>query len=244
MNTGISTASRNLFPTLTIRVVIPACNEEARIAATIEALQKSTRPPDQIVVAVNGSRDRTAEIARSCGALVVENAEALGPGIARNVGASAFPEIRHDILFMVDADTLVAPHLIEEACRALTNGYVGGTCDMRPLEPGWKGRLFWAYHNPYCRRFYHLTGVFFCWRSPFLHVGGFDAGKECVQGEDNRLYAKIRAHGQVLRLRSAWATTSMRRFEREGYWRVTWRWFRSDWWPWTIRPTDFQEVRP
>lgn len=56
-----------------VGVVIPACNEEACLAATLRELREilsAERFP--IAVGVNGSSDRTAEIARQGGALCAE----------------------------------------------------------------------------------------------------------------------------------------------------------------------------
>src|SRR3989454_4838574 len=51
-----------------LTVVIPTLNEERQIAAALEAL----RWADEVIVADGGSSDRTAELARSHGAAVIE----------------------------------------------------------------------------------------------------------------------------------------------------------------------------
>ena len=62
-----------------ISVIIAALNEEAAIAGVIEAVPKDLA--DEILVVDNGSRDRTAEMAQSAGALVVKEPT---PGYGRS----------------------------------------------------------------------------------------------------------------------------------------------------------------
>ena len=69
-------------------VVIPAHNEEAVLARCLDALLEGTRPGQiEIVVAVNGSRDRTREIAESYGPpVIVVEVEQASKHIALNAG--------------------------------------------------------------------------------------------------------------------------------------------------------------
>lgn len=59
-----------------ISLVVPALDEEASIGPVVEGFVRLVRPDgrpwlDEVVVADNGSRDRTAEVARRAGATVV-----------------------------------------------------------------------------------------------------------------------------------------------------------------------------
>ncbi|MBA2586242.1 MAG: glycosyltransferase [Chthoniobacterales bacterium] len=59
-----------------IGIVIPACNEEACLGTVLEELLRSLDPGRFVVlVGVNGSSDRTAEIARRFPVLVAETAQ-------------------------------------------------------------------------------------------------------------------------------------------------------------------------
>lgn len=96
----IDASGADSFPpwTLTIALVIPAFNEEPVIGATLREL-----PPGmfaQVIVAVNGSTDGTARVAREAGAEVVEIAE-------RGYGAAclaAIPLLRTDLVAFLQAD--------------------------------------------------------------------------------------------------------------------------------------------
>lgn len=91
-----------------ISFVIPARNEEARIGACIEHIQKAVAANPinaEIVVVVNNTTDRTEEVARSYGVVVIHSAP--GITVARKEGvlhSSAGPS---DLIGFVDADALL-----------------------------------------------------------------------------------------------------------------------------------------
>ncbi len=83
---------------LRLTLIIPAYNEEAVIARTLESLPESGF--SQVIVAVNGSSDRTADIARELGAEAIVISE-------RGYGAAclaAMPHIRGEITGFLQAD--------------------------------------------------------------------------------------------------------------------------------------------
>ncbi len=54
-----------------LTAIVPAYNEAASIAATIQSLQRQTRPIDTIIVVDDCSTDDTAAIARAMGVTVL-----------------------------------------------------------------------------------------------------------------------------------------------------------------------------
>jgi glycosyltransferase involved in cell wall biosynthesis len=93
-------------------VIIPAYNAEPFIARAIDSVRAQSRPVEEIVVGVDGSTDKTVEIARSLGANVVELPRG-NVSIARNAAVRASSG---EILMFLDADdwwapTKVATHL-------------------------------------------------------------------------------------------------------------------------------------
>jgi peptidoglycan/xylan/chitin deacetylase (PgdA/CDA1 family) len=87
-----------------ISIVIPALNEEKRLAKCLESLRKQEYQGEyEIIVADNGSTDDTADIARRFGARVVSGAEKKSVFYARQVGAEA---ACGDIIAQADADTV------------------------------------------------------------------------------------------------------------------------------------------
>ncbi len=95
-------------------MIVTARDEQQRIGATLDALS-SAFPATPIVVADDGSRDRTAAIARHHGAAVIVAACGRGRGARRGKGAAATraaaatlaelgPGAEHEIVLLCDAD--------------------------------------------------------------------------------------------------------------------------------------------
>jgi glycosyltransferase involved in cell wall biosynthesis len=108
-----------------IAVILPALNEEEAISHTLAALK--ALPLAQIIVADNGSADRTAEVARACGASVVVEPRR-GYGRACLAGLAALrPEI--DTIVFMDADgsddPLDLPKLLEPLRRGEADLVIG-----------------------------------------------------------------------------------------------------------------------
>ena len=85
-------------------VVIPAYNEEFGIAPTLRAVQEALGAAGiehEIIVVDDGSRDRTASIARDLGARVVSHPTNKGYGASLKSGILA---AKHDIIGIADAD--------------------------------------------------------------------------------------------------------------------------------------------
>ncbi len=164
--------------TRTIRLlslVVPAWNEEAHLAATLTCMRnaaQSLAEHFEIVVADDGSTDRTREIADQLADRTIHvNHRQIAA--TRNAGARA---AQGDLLIFVDADTTVTSELLRAVIQAVRQGAVGGGCLARLDEPVpiW-ARLAVVELNAYCRLFKIAYGCFlFCTREAFEAVGGFD----------------------------------------------------------------------
>lgn len=124
----------------TAAVVIPAFDEERRIAATVRSA--TTIPHvDLVVVVDDGSRDRTADEAAAAGAHVVRAPENEGKAGAMERGAAAVADLdrrdgRSRVLLFLDADleqTAVAAAPLLDAVRA---GRADLTIATLPAQPG------------------------------------------------------------------------------------------------------------
>jgi glycosyltransferase involved in cell wall biosynthesis len=97
-------------------VLIPAFNEEKNILEVIEKTKK-LRKFDKILVVDDGSRDKTAEIARKAGATVIRHERNKGKGEALKTGFNYLlksKEIKNIVL--IDADLQYEP---KEALKLL-----------------------------------------------------------------------------------------------------------------------------
>ena len=98
-----------------LRVVIPANNEESSIGEVIDRVKKSCADA-QVLVVDDGSKDKTATIAREKGVIVISNPINMGHGAALKKGFlhitdSKFPIAYHAFL---DADGTYPPERIPE----------------------------------------------------------------------------------------------------------------------------------
>ena len=83
-----------------ISIIVPAYNAAQTLPACLEALQRQTQPPDEIIVVDDGSKDQTSQVARACGVELFEQTHQ-GPAAARNLGLY---NARGDIVLFTDAD--------------------------------------------------------------------------------------------------------------------------------------------
>jgi glycosyltransferase involved in cell wall biosynthesis len=119
-----------------VSVVIPALNEEEPIAGVVRECL-ATNIPREVIVADNGSTDRTAERAREAGARVVSEPHR-GYGRACAAGVAAIsPEC--DIVVFLDGDGSDCPELMD--CLVVwiaagTHDFVIGSRTRGEREPG------------------------------------------------------------------------------------------------------------
>ena len=112
-------------------VLVSARNEEAVLAGLLNSLKQQTYPSDKIdlYVVADNCTDRTADIARSLGATVLERHDTahIGKGYALNFLLhyirSEKGEDFYDGFLVFDADNVVEPNYIEEINKTFSNGY-------------------------------------------------------------------------------------------------------------------------
>jgi glycosyltransferase involved in cell wall biosynthesis len=106
-------------------IIIPACDEEECIGRVLDELSRAIDPEKiVIVVGVNGSSDRTAEVARGRGVLVSETRErGYGHGCqsAIDLAAATIPSVRAYIFFAGDGAS--DPRDVRKLVAAYEQGY-------------------------------------------------------------------------------------------------------------------------
>jgi glycosyltransferase involved in cell wall biosynthesis len=189
-----------------ISFIIPAHNEEALLGRTLAALHAAARAlggPYEVVVADDASTDRTAAIAHQHGARVVAvNRRQIAA--ARNAGARA---ATGDVLFFVDADTVVTRRVLQAALRALRAGVVGGGCTVRidgKLPP--YAVVLERLLGPVSQAIGLAGGCFlFCTRRAYRAAGGFD--ESVYVAEEVFFSRQLKRRGRFVILRESVVTS-------------------------------------
>lgn len=124
-----------------ISVVIPTHNEEKRIANCLEALEKNTRKPGEIILVDGGSEDQTVQKASSLGVKVINNPRQHAAA-GRNIGIEA---AEGEIIAFTDADCLPETTWIESIHQAFQDKALDGLGGhVEPADPENEYEAFWG----------------------------------------------------------------------------------------------------
>ncbi|MFM8858198.1 MAG: glycosyltransferase [Actinomycetota bacterium] len=121
--------ARLRWPSLT--VVIPARNEQAHIADTIESVQRIDWPTVRIIVVDDGSTDGTADILRSFGPSITVLSKSVNEGKARALN-DAISSSSDGLVMIVDADCIVPPQTANLMARQFVKSDTIGAVTANP----------------------------------------------------------------------------------------------------------------
>ncbi len=129
-----------------VSIIIPALNEGKYIEKCICSLQRQSYPKNfyEIIVADNGSEDKTVDIARKLGATVYIKKGGTISSL-RNFGVS---KAKGGIYAFVDADCMVTEDWLKEAVNELSDTFTGATgsnCEVNE-ESTWIEKS-WAFNR-------------------------------------------------------------------------------------------------
>ncbi|MEQ1929486.1 MAG: glycosyltransferase family 2 protein [Parvularculaceae bacterium] len=127
-----------------IAVIIPAHDEEASIALAIGDLKPQLRAQDRLIVVADNCADRTAAVARSAGATVIERDDGAqrGKGFALQFALDALRPAPPDIVCVVDADCRIEKGAIALiAGAAAKSGRPAQSLDLMVAPAGAPPRL-------------------------------------------------------------------------------------------------------
>jgi cellulose synthase/poly-beta-1,6-N-acetylglucosamine synthase-like glycosyltransferase len=107
-------------PRPSLAVLVPAHDEAAGIAATLQALRAQLRPGDRLLVVADNCSDETAKVALAEGAEVIErkDADRRGKGYALAFGIDRLRAEPPPLVVIVDADCLPQPGAIDALAAA------------------------------------------------------------------------------------------------------------------------------
>ena len=189
---------------LKISIIVPAFNEERLLGESLGQIKSASAAFTRIgwevelIVCDNNSTDRTAEIARASGAIVVfEPVNQIAR--ARNSGASA---ATGDWLVFVDADSHPGAELFSDVAERILSGKcLAGGATIRLDENYFVAGMITCVWNCVSRSFKLLAGSFiFCEAAAFRKTGGFS--NELFAGEELELSQRLKklARGQGRRI--------------------------------------------
>ena len=143
-----------------LSAIVTTLNEEAVIGECLASLAFA----DELLVVDSFSTDATVEIARSCGARVLQH-EYLSPAAQKNW---AVPQAAHEWVLAVDADEVITPGLAAEISRAIAdrgerdgyqvrrrNFFLGHEIRYSGWQNDWVLRLFRRDRGRYLERQVH-----------------------------------------------------------------------------------------
>ncbi len=212
--------------------IIPTLNEENNIARLLEKLKPQLRKEDEVIVVDSHSKDKTAEVARSFGALVLIQPKA-GIGLAKTAGAK---EAKNDILIFMDADSVPSVDFAERIRNHFKDPEtiaVGGLglYDSDSLVSEYTYNTFAQLVFQTAKMAHKVTGKY--WfaanncafrKSVFMSVGGYQS----VICEDTDLTRRLPPSKNVKYDGKLRLYLSDRRFREDGFLETLWLWGKGN----------------
>ncbi|MGQ4875840.1 MAG: glycosyltransferase family 2 protein [Promethearchaeia archaeon] len=93
-----------LFPDTKIAVIMPAYNEEKNIGKTLSRFPQNISDKLDIIIIDDGSTDKTCDIAREFGTIIIKHKRNRGNGAAIETGLEFCRQNNYDIAIILDAD--------------------------------------------------------------------------------------------------------------------------------------------
>lgn len=134
-------ATKDAHPGRAARLValIPAHNEQDRVAHAISGLRGQATPPDRIIVVADNCADATAQVARAASAEVLTttgNRHRKAGALNQAIGAVLPTLADEDLLLVQDADTVLVTDFLAIATSTLADPRVGAVGGVFFGEPG------------------------------------------------------------------------------------------------------------
>lgn len=214
-------------------VIVPAHNEEAILAETLDSLLAQRYPANrmEIIIVENGSTDGTWAIAERYAALSDANLSirALqsekGVSNAKNKGLEAM-SVHSDWVVFCDADTQLAPKALRQFNHWINQhgaeSLAVGTTRVQPLNADHVYARLWFSAYDLIHRLTRSSYSIQLARSPIAR--GVRFNPQLSFAEDLTFISESRRYGRFFFIPSDQVATSTRRFEARGYFRQSLRW--------------------
>ena len=198
-----------------VSVIIPTKNEEENIEQLLKLLKKQSFKDFEVIVADANSTDKTREIAKSLGALVVDGGM---PSVGRNRGAVA---ANGSIFMFMDADAIPPEkHFLRDVIKEFHRRRLDvAALQIRPISAKLFDKLMYGFYNRYSLLLGsilpHAVGTCMIAKK-YIHetLGGFD--ETITLAEDMEYARRASYHGLFGIIKSHHIHTPMRRLDKEG----------------------------
>jgi glycosyltransferase involved in cell wall biosynthesis len=216
-----------------ISVIVPAYNSEKTIGECLEALEKQTKKPDEIIVVDDGSNDKTRNVVKKFSKVRLIEQGHRGPASARNLGAK---NAKGEILLFMDADCKADREWVSEMTRPFSDKEISGVQGRyKTAQKGLVARFVQLeiedrYDRMRKRKYIDFVGSYSAGyrRSVFLEFGGFDESFRMASGEDPDISFKISKAGhKIIFSENAVVyhnhVNSLPAYLKQKFWRAYWR---------------------
>ena len=222
-----------------LSIIIPTRQEQKAIGTTLANLQPHLTIAHEIIVSDARSTDRTAEIARAAGGVVVvyEGTRRHTAGIGRNDGARA---ARGEFLAFIDADVYIPQpdQFFERALAHFADPAVAGVCGPQRALPEVETWADWIsfsilnaslrFHNNVLHRGEASGKNMIVRRSTFEQVKGFR--EDLVTREDGDFFCRLSKVGRTVYDPSLMVYHGSRRAHKIGWLRLWYIWIANTIW--------------
>lgn len=198
-----------------LSIIIPTYNEEDYLPTLLESIKKQSFKDYEIIVADANSTDRTCEIAKEYGCIIVEGGL---PAVGRNNGAKV---AQGEYLLFLDSDLKLTDEYLNNLIYEFRMERLGiAITQMKPLSEKKQDKILHEFANIFMISVEsikpHGAGCYGIIAKKELHdqCNGFD--EELTFGEDTDYIERLAKKERFKVLRKAKIGVSTRRLEEEG----------------------------
>ena len=189
-----------------ISIIIPVHNGGSNFKRCLTAVNQLTPQPQEVIVVANGDTDGSWLTAKQLGATIIRIPTAVGPGIARNIGARS---AKGNYLLFIDADVEIQPTTLTQVVNVFEQyphlTAIIGSYDDSPDAKNFLSQYRNLLHHHIHQSSHEHASTFWAGcgaidRDIFLAMGGFDQRyrRPCI--EDIELGYRLTQAGYAIRL--------------------------------------------
>lgn len=199
---------------LPVSIIIPTYNEEAYLPDLLQSIKRQTKKPAEVIVADANSLDRTREVARRFGCIVVNGGK---PAKGRNNGAK---KAKSELLLFLDSDVILPKDFLEKTVAELYERKLDiASCYFTPLSSSWVDHYLHQTANYYMKLtsgFYPHAPGFCIYSKKWVHhkINGFN--EKLVLAEDHDYVRRAEKVAKLRYLKSRKIPVSVRRTSEDG----------------------------